>query len=346
MKMLTSTLTSVLTFTTAACMFFRQQQPLPASCPRGMPQITLEDLSRGVANTSRSDIFGRLLPTILRERVAGTQGNYIVREFIKTEMTSLGWAVEEDSFTDYTPYGPVSFSNIIATFNPSKAKRIVIACHYDSKYMPGPQPFVGATDSGAPCAIMVDSARRVNQMATDAQANHLNDFTFQFIFFDGEEAFYRWTNYDSLYGSRHLATRWSNMGDINDPTATNNLQNIDLFVLLDLIGTIDTRFVNHFSNTSSHFNSLVDIEQCLQQSGYLTSPYRQPLFRSYGSTSRVDDDHIPFLHRGVPVVHLISTPFPSVWHTTYDDLGHLDANTVDDFSRIFRVYLASLLTGA
>ena len=52
-------------------------------------------------------------------------------------MSGLGWTVEEDSFNDYTPYGLKAFSNIIATFNPSKAKRIVIACHYDSKFMPG-----------------------------------------------------------------------------------------------------------------------------------------------------------------------------------------------------------------
>ena len=29
----------------------------------------------------------------------------------------------------------------------------------------------------------------------------------------------------------------------------------------------------------------------------------------------VGDDHEPFLHRGVPVVHLIPLPFPRVWHT-------------------------------
>ncbi len=32
--------------------------------------------------------------------------------------------------------------------------------------------------------------------------------TLQFIFFDGEEAFVRWTRDDSTYGSRHLAEKW------------------------------------------------------------------------------------------------------------------------------------------
>ncbi|KAK3702627.1 hypothetical protein RRG08_042616 [Elysia crispata] len=345
MKILTIAFTSVLTFATVGCMFFSRQPTVPASCPNGIPQSTLESLSRGVANTSTSDIFGRLLPAILRERVPGTQGNFIVRQFIKNEMSSLGWTVEEDIFSDHTPYGAVTFSNVIATFDPSKAKRIVIACHYDSKYMPGATPFVAATDSAVPCAIMLDSARRINQMAMDAQTNHLSDFSFQFIFFDGEEAFWRWSSYDSLYGSRHLAQIWSNTPDTNDPTAQNRLQNIDLFVLLDLIGTSDTKFANHFSNTAADFNTLVNIERCLGESGYLTSVYRQSIFQPYGRTSQVQDDHIPFLQRGVPVVHLISTPFPTVWHTPQDDLQHLDVNTVDDFGRIFRVYLASFLIG-
>ena len=29
----------------------------------------------------------------------------------------------------------------------------------------------------------------------------------------------------------------------------------------------------------------------------------------------VEDDHLPFLHKGVPVLHMIPLPFPRVWHT-------------------------------
>ena len=34
------------------------------------------------------------------------------------------------------------------------------------------------------------------------------EVTIQFVFFDGEEAFKRWTSTDSIYGSRHLAKAW------------------------------------------------------------------------------------------------------------------------------------------
>lgn len=37
----------------------------------------------------------------------------------------------------------------------------------------------------------------------------LQDVILQLIFFDGEEAFDKWTDEDSLYGSRHLASKWN-----------------------------------------------------------------------------------------------------------------------------------------
>lgn len=49
------------------------------------------------------------------------------------------------------------------------------------------------------------------------------------------------------------------------------------------------------------------------------------------------------LSTGVDVLHLISTPFPSVWHKMTDDADHLDFDLIGDFSRIFRVFLANLL---
>lgn len=39
----------------------------------------------------------------------------------------------------------------------------------------------------------------------------VQDLTLQLIFFDGEEAFKQWTPSDSLYGSTHLASKWSDM---------------------------------------------------------------------------------------------------------------------------------------
>lgn len=57
-----------------------------------------------------------------------------------------------------TPHGPRQFSNVIATSNTKACKRLVLACHYDSKIKPG-NKFVGAIDSAVPCSMMIEIAR-------------------------------------------------------------------------------------------------------------------------------------------------------------------------------------------
>jgi len=59
----------------------------------------------------------------------------------------------------------------------------------------------------------------------------------------------------------------------------------------------------------------------------------------------IEDDHIPFMQRGVPVLHLIPAPFPDVWHTDADDRSALDAATINDLGRLLRVAVLEYLNG-
>lgn len=55
------------------------------------------------------------------------------------------------------------FTNIIATLDPTAPRRLLLACHYDSKALP-PDPrapervFLGASDSAVPCAMILELA--------------------------------------------------------------------------------------------------------------------------------------------------------------------------------------------
>ena len=46
---------------------------------------------------------------------------------------------------------------------------------------------------------------------------------------------------------------------------------------------------------------------------------------------------------GVPALHLISYPFPSVWHRLSDDAAHVKPWLCADLLRVFRVFLGGLL---
>lgn len=88
-------------------------------------------------------------------------------QHIKTTLGSLGagWDVREDKFVSATPYGRLPFNNIVATLDPAAKRRLVLACHHDSKYY-SPQwqrEFHGATDSAVPCAMMLELAQALDE---------------------------------------------------------------------------------------------------------------------------------------------------------------------------------------
>ena len=71
------------------------------------------------------------------------------------QLNQTRWSVTTDTFTDSTPYGSKSFTNIIATLDPDKPNRLVLAAHYDSKYFAKGE-FFGAVDSALPVALIID----------------------------------------------------------------------------------------------------------------------------------------------------------------------------------------------
>jgi hypothetical protein len=66
----------------------------------------------------------------------GSDNITLVREYIVSTLKDLDWYVEEDTFTDNTPYGLRSFTNIIATKDPTALRRVILSAHYDSKFFP------------------------------------------------------------------------------------------------------------------------------------------------------------------------------------------------------------------
>lgn len=51
------------------------------------------------------------------------------------------------------------------------------------------------------------------------------------VFFDGEEAFEKWSDSDSLYGSRHLASKMENAKFLHDGRELNQLYRIVSYIL-------------------------------------------------------------------------------------------------------------------
>jgi len=338
----------------------------PLSADQLSALVALRDPLR---NLQSSDVSSHLAK-ILIPRPADSENNTIVRNYIASRLKALDWHIEEDSFTDNTPYGVKRFTNVIATKDPRATRRLILAAHHDSKFFPSsPQnQFVGATDSAASCAIMLDLAESLDPLL-NARRERLEDgleddedvaeTTLQLVFFDGEEAFKSWTHTDSIYGAKHLAEKWSTAYIdphskrrlLRDPVAT-ELSTIEHMVLLDLLGAANPSVRSYFPDTGWLYDQLIDAERRLGENGYFNqdgqastnwASWFSKRSGQEGVYSGIEDDHLPFLQRGINILHLIPNPFPTVWHRISDDASALDLPSMLRWNILLRVFLSEYL---
>jgi len=309
------------------------------------------------------------LSKILIPRVADTENNTIVREYIISTLKALNWHIDEDSFTDDTPIGSRRFTNVIATKDPTALRRVILSAHFDSKYFSSyPQnQFVGATDSAAPCAMMLDLAEALDPFFENRKQRledgleddeDASDTTLQLVFFDGEEAFNVWSDTDSVYGARHLAEIWSttyiaphSKRRLLRPSGYTEIDTIEHLILLDLLGASSPKIRSYFPDTGWLFDHLLSAERRLAESGAFVYADEKDNFGSFFtprqgkqvSIGYVGDDHVPFLHKGVNVLHVIAEPFPRVWHKLSDDASALHIPTMRRWNLILRVFMSEYL---
>jgi len=302
------------------------------------------------------------LAKILIPRAPETDNHTLVREYIVSTLKDLNWDVEEDTFEDQTPFGKRTFRNIIATKDPEAPRRVVLAAHYDSKYFdtyPANQ-FVGATDSAMPCALVLDVAAALNpyldarktlaSSGLDLEEEEAAETTLQLIFFDGEEAYKDWTDTDSIYGARHLAAKWEDEYLETPPgqrfhRSTTQLEAINHLILLDLLGAPNPSIRSYFLSTAWMFDALVNVEHRLAELDLARTDrsFFMPRSGHQQNWHGIGDDHVPFIKRGVSILHIIAAPFPRGWHTLGDNASILDMPTMKKWNLIFRVFMAEYL---
>ncbi|OLN81706.1 Glutaminyl-peptide cyclotransferase 2 [Colletotrichum chlorophyti] len=307
---------------------------------------------------------GSLLAPILIPRVPGTPGSAKVQQhFVDFFRANLPeWTIEWHNSTSKTPATgekDIPFTNLIFRRDPpwikggGEVEYLTLVAHYDSLYHP--EGFIGAIDSAAPCAMLLHAARsiedalvkkwRAMEASGDAGSGLEEEKGIQIVLLDGEEAWVSWTATDSLYGARALAESWEAVAHPNAVYKT-PLSSISLFLLIDLLGSPNPRIPSYFPSTHWAYRKMAKIEHRMRELGVLETKPRRPFLtdkdkKKVGtSMGYVLDDHVPFMERGVEILHIIPTPFPDVWHKIEDDGEHLDLPTVRDWARILTAFAA------
>jgi glutaminyl-peptide cyclotransferase len=240
------------------------------------------------------------------KRYIGSPGHAAAEAFIKDQFkpeVAKGNFVD-DKFTARTPIGPLTMHNLIVKFPGKKDGIIVLASHYETNYWLKDIHFIGANDGACTTALLIALGQYYREHPPQGYSVWL-------LFTDGEESINKdWTDSDSLYGTRHIAAKWSGDG---------TLGHIKAFVLADMIGWKQL-------NIDKETNSTPWLLELEAKAGRDTG-HSKYLFKE---SQAVEDDHLPFVQRGVPSLDVIDFQYgtaqdPEAFH-------HTDQDTMDKLS--------------
>jgi Zn-dependent M28 family amino/carboxypeptidase len=253
-------------------------------------------------NGARAIEYARQLVAI-GPRWVGGDGHRKAENFIKKVFAKD--ALEDDSFQGLTPEGLFPMHNFIVRFPGKKDGVIVLASHYETNYPLRNTSYVGANDGAATTGLLMEIA---NQL----RGKKLDGYSVWLVFFDGEEAFQQWSSTDSTYGSRHLAAKWQMDG---------TLRRIKGFLLADMIGdkSLD---IDRDTNSTPWLLDLV--KQAARNTHYESYFFKK--------ANTIEDDHLPFVVRGVPCADVIDINYGPHDAKHPDGYHHTPEDTMDKIS--------------
>ncbi len=193
---------------------------------------------------------------------------------------------------------PGGLRNVVGEI-PGKGKAIVLAAHYDTKDIAGMR-FVGANDGAGGTAALLELARGLQKAKRPKDAPPI-----WFVAFDGEEA----TDDSDFLGTGVRGAK---------AFAAKHEGKIRELVLMDFIA--NKKLAIPYEQTSTP-EMWTDLQTAAKKVGAADAfPDTQQ--------GTVEDDHTPFVERGIPAIDLIDFNFPC-WHQECDDLSAVSKASLD-----------------
>jgi glutaminyl-peptide cyclotransferase len=247
------------------------------------------------------------LLAVAPKRFYGSPGHAAAEKFIKDHFAAEAKSgnLITDEFTVSTPAGSQTLRNYIVKYPGKKDGIIVVGSHYETNYPLKDIGFVGANDGACTSALLIE-------MGQYFRTHPPQGYSIYLVFFDGEEAVKEWGPSDSLYGSRHLAAKWSQDG---------TLGKIKGFLLADMIGDKNLD-IDLDGNSDPHMIEL--LKEAAKDTGHLNALSTD--------TTPIEDDTLPFHKRGVPVLDVIDYDYGPHDNAHPDGYHHTAEDTIDKIS--------------
>jgi Zn-dependent M28 family amino/carboxypeptidase len=261
-------------------------------------------------------------------RNPGSPGIAACREWIVSHLERNGAKVIRQKFQARTYDGNVFPSeNIIGQINPDAKLRVILAAHYDTRFIaeedPDPakqkQPIMGADDGASGVAVLIEIARLLNESKVPIGVD--------LIFFDAEDQGDRDNDTEAgtltwCLGSQYWSKNLHKSG-----------YNPRFGILLDMVGAKNAFF--NRENVSNLYPHASEVHALYTKVWNLARAMGKGAYFQDRTISGIIDDHY-FVNSiaGIPMIDIINKPpdaeegFGPHWHTHKDDISIIDKNTL------------------
>jgi hypothetical protein len=246
----------------------------------------------------------------------------LARHFRAAGATVTGQAFQ---IRDRRTGAPVHLENLIVTWHPDRAERVLLAAHYDTRPFPDRDPvdpegvFLGANDGASGVAVLMELAAAMPGLPGPVGVD--------FVLFDAEE--YVVHPRDPYFlGSAYFARQYA-----ADRRAGRLPHAYRAGVLLDMVADRDLQIWQEqhsvdWPDTKPVVDSIWDVARRLEVREFVPRPKHA-----------VQDDHLPLrMIGGIPTCDIIDFDYPH-WHTTSDTPAQCAAESLSAVGRVVLAWL-------
>ena len=255
----------------------------------------------------------------LGARSTGSAANRATGDYILAQLKESGWKTETQEFV----YRNVPIRNVIGKHTQGRGPLILLGAHYDTRARADQDPanpnapVLGANDGASGVAVLLELARVLDVSKLKNEV--------WLVFFDAEDN--GELNACALILPPCDTTPWHwSIGA--EYFAANLRAQPEVVVIVDMIGDAEQ---NIYYEQTSDKALQEELWRIAARLGYT----RQfiPEFKW-----AIEDDHTPFLRRGIRAVDLIDFDYP-YWHTTQDTLDKVSGASLERVGRVLQTWL-------